>query len=377
MLVKKIKSLLINVGLIIASSLLMLGLMEIVLPRLDNFSLEEAVYQIKRPVVQALYGEFDPDLRYTLQKNLKDIRLYYPGKLDYNFETNTYGFRGAEWDFSPDRRNIFILGDSFAFGWGVSFEETVGEQLERKLQSIDPKFQVINLAQSGYSIQEIVRSCEVFKEKLQPESVVYVFCPNDLENTIEPDLKGNYAIEYIPEPDDKDKFPAMRAKNQPDAWNWERIRKGSYLHAFYARFVRPIISKRIRLSLKVDSPPVGYDFPPPLSKVPGAPETKEAYFLAYCLDRLAKQIEGKLYLISTSDKSILYHYDSEQNLRWVLADFSKKNAQSHFLDFESFVRQTSDGKKFYFNYDDHWTVEGHNLAAQMVFQEMQKVYAEK
>lgn len=107
-----------NILLVICSLAVALGAMELFMPHLDNFSLEEAVYQVRRPVVQYLYGEFNPDLHYTLQKDLKNIRLHYPGKLDYTFSTNSEGFRGPEWDMSPERRNILLLGDSFGFGWG-------------------------------------------------------------------------------------------------------------------------------------------------------------------------------------------------------------------------------------------------------------------
>lgn len=352
-----------------------LGLMEIVLPHLNVFSVEEAVYQVRRPVVQHLYGEFHPDLGYTLIKNLKNVRLYYPGKLDYTVDTNSHGFRGGEWDLSPERRNVVVLGDSFAFGWGVSFEETAGKRLERELQKVDPRFQVINLAQSGYSVKEVVRSLEIFKDTLKPEAVVYIFCPNDTGSMSSEDAKGNYTIEYRPGSGEKEAFAAMRDRNQANYWNWNKAVKMSYLHAFNARFLRPIFSKRIRTALNVDPPPQGYDFPPPMMEVPNFPDLPETRFLTYSLERLAKQVDGKLYLLPTSDKTILYRKDNERNLRWVLANFSKSEPKSHFLDFESSVRRTPDGKKYYFSFDDHWSAAGHDLAAQMLMQEMRKEFA--
>lgn len=372
MLFQKIRSVLINIVLIQVSLGVALGLMELVLPYLNIFPIEEAVYQVRRPVVQYLYGEFHPDLHYTLDKNLENVRLYSPGKLDYTVDTNSRGFRGGDWDLSPERRNIVVLGDSFAFGWGVSFEDTAGKRVERELQKIDPRFQVINLAQSGYSVKEVVRSFEIFKDMLKPEAVVYIFCQNDTESMTSEDAKGNYTIEYRPEPGEKEAFATMRERNQANYWNWNKVRKASYLHAFYARFVRPVISKRIRASLDVDSPPQGYDFLPPLPEVPVASDLPEARFLTYCLERLAKQVDGKLYLLPTSDKSILYRTDNDRNLRWVLANFSAKETKAHFLDFESSVRLTPDGKKYYFLFDDHWSAAGHGLAAQMLTQEMRK-----
>lgn len=375
MLFQKIKSVLINLFLVMVSLVVALGLMELALPHLNVFTIEEAVYQVRRPVVQYLYGEFHPELRYTLTKNLKNVRLHYPGKLDYTVDTNSLGFRGEEWDTSPKRRNIVILGDSFAFGWGVGFEETAGKRLERELQKMDPQFQVINLAQSGYSVKEIVRSFEFFKGTLKPEAVVYIFCPNDVESMTREDAKGNYLVESRHETGDKEAFTAMRERNRADYWSWDKARKGSYLHAFYARFIRPITSKRIRAALHVDPPPQGYSFHPPMAQVPDSPDLPESRFLAHYLKRLADQVDGKLYLLPTSDKSILYRKDNERNLRWTLANFSKNEPKAHFLDFESSVRRTPDGKKYYFSYDDHWSAAGHDLAAQMLAQEMRKEFA--
>lgn len=363
---QKLKALLGNLALLFFSLAVALLAMELLLPHLKVFSIEEAVYQVRRPVVQFSYGVSDPDLHYTLEKNLQNIRLNYPGKLDYTVSTNSQGFRGGEWDLSPQRRNVLLLGDSFAFGWGVDFEESVGRRLEKELHKIDRNFQVINLAQSGYSIKEVVRSLEIFKEKLHPEAVVYAFCPNDTESMSSKDAAGEYHIEYQPAPDEAESFAEMRLRNREGYWGWDKMRKGSYLHAFYARFVRPLISRRIRSSLQVDQPPPGYDFPPPLTAGTEPPSTPETRFMTYCLERLAKAAGGQLFLIPTSDKSILFRRDNEKNLRWVLAKFSAGSSTTHFLDFESAVRLTPDGRKYYLLFDDHWSPAGHALAAEML-----------
>lgn len=356
-----------NILLVICSLAVALGAMELFMPHLDNFSLEEAVYQVRRPVVQYLYGEFNPDLHYTLQKDLKNIRLHYPGKLDYTFSTNSEGFRGPEWDMSPERRNILLLGDSFGFGWGVAWEETVGQVLEKRLQEVDPRYQVVNLATSGYSINAIVRSFELYQDRFQPEMVVYVFCPNDLESMPQPLPSGEYRLAYTPAPGEREAWGTLLERNQPDYWTWDKFRRGSYLHAFYARYVRPVLSKRIRASLHTDPPPVGFDFPPPLSGAIDPPDTAETRFLLYCLQRLGKQVQGRLYIIPTSDKTILVQKDNEKNLRWVLAKYCREHApRAHFVDFESVVRRTADGRKYYFKYDDHWTAAGHRLAADLL-----------
>lgn len=131
---------------------------EYTLPLLRIRTIEEAVYQARRPVVQGMYGAYHPRLYYTLQKNLKGVRIRYQDKLDYLLDTNRHGFRGPDWDLSENRKNILLIGDSFGFGWGVNWDQTVGTRVERALQRIDPAVQVINLATAGWDLDMITTS---------------------------------------------------------------------------------------------------------------------------------------------------------------------------------------------------------------------------
>jgi hypothetical protein len=74
-----------------------------------------------------------------------------------------------------------------------------------------------------------------------------------------------------------------------------------------------------------------------------------------------------LYILDTSDKTILYKQDSADNRRWVLREFSNQNTQSvSYIDFESLARNTPNGRKFYLDYDDHWSAAGHAAAADLL-----------
>ncbi|MCE5212600.1 MAG: SGNH/GDSL hydrolase family protein [Deltaproteobacteria bacterium] len=369
----KITHLFINLLLVIFSLCIVLVIAEISLPLLKIRTIEEAVYQARRPVVQGIYGAYHPQLYYTLQKNLRNIHLFYPGQLDYMLDTNDNGFRGLNWDLSARRKNVVILGDSFAFGWGVQWDQTVGKLLEKKLQEKDPAYQVINLAMPGWDIDTIIRSFELYKEALKPVAVVYVFCPNDLLANINKISENEYDIAYHPKPDAENNYKAMVARQQPGYWSWNKFYRSSYCKAYHARIIRPTFSKRIRASLSIDKAPAGFDFLPPLD--PPAENTLDKdhqQFALYCLNRLLKDAgTSRLYLIDTSDKSILYRKDTADNRRWLLREFSEKNKQAvSFIDFESFVRKTPDGRKFYLDYDDHWSAAGHASAADMMWKEM-------
>jgi hypothetical protein len=244
----------------------------------------------------------------------------------------------------------------------------MGQLLERELQRSDPSYQVVNLAISGWDIDLIIQSLELYKDILHPVGVVYVFCPNDLLGTVRKLPSGVYDIEYHAGPEDEKAFKAMIARQQPDYWSWNKFYRSSYGKAYHARIIRPLFSKRIRESLSIDPPPEGYDFPPPIDPPDECTLDEEhKQFFMYCLNRLDRDSgRGNLYILDTSDKSILYKNDRPDNRRWIIRNFAQTKAGVFFIDFESFVRKTPDGRKFYLDYDDHWSPEGHAAAAELL-----------
>jgi len=182
-----------------------------------------------------------------------------------------------------------------------------------------------------------------------------------------------YDIEYHPQTGDEKNFQAMVARQQPGYWSWNKFYRSSYGKAYHARIIRPTFNKRSRISLSVDKAPEGYSFPPPIDPPLKATlnEERKQFFL-YCLNRLRKDVGNRhLYLLDTSDKSILNLKDTADNRRWVLREFGEDNKQSvSFIDFESFVRNTPDGRKFYLDYDDHWSAAGHAAAGAMLWKKM-------
>lgn len=370
--IKVFLSIIAKILLVIISLVAAFLIVEYTLPLFNIRTIEEAVYQARRPVVQGRYGKYHPVFHYTLQNNLKNVRLHYPEQLDYTVSTNDEGFRGPDWDRSPQRKNIMLLGDSFGFGWGVEWEETVGYLVEKELRKMDRSFQVINLAMSGWDLNTITTCFEYYEEQLNPKAVIYIFCPNDLLCPIEKKPGGGYKIKYNAKPGDAEAFKAMVARQQPDYWSWNKYYRSAYCKAYHARIIRPIFSDRIKKSLSIDPAPDGYDFPPPLDR-PQRCTLEEKYkaFLFYCLDRIkAKLGNHPFYIIDTSDKSILYKADAADNRRWLLMEYSEQRPNVHFVDFETIIRQTPGSRRYYLDYDDHWSPEGHQKAAALLLKEM-------
>ena len=243
---KKITNFLINILILIISLCIAVVIVEITLPLLKIRNLEEAVYQVRRPVVHGIYGAYNPKLYYTLQKNLRHVRLFYPGQLDYIVDTNDKGFHGPNWDLSSRRKNVVILGDSFAFGWGVQWEQTIGRILERELQKTDPSYQVINLAIPGYDFDGIIRCFELYKNMLKPVAVVYIFCPNDTLCDVKKTSATEYDLEYHPGPDDEKNYRAMVPVSSLVTGRGQ-IFSQFYCKAYHARVLRRISTKEFAL----------------------------------------------------------------------------------------------------------------------------------
>ena len=120
--------------------------------------------------------KFDPELGWSPIPN-RNINQPDSGVLS----SNSLGFRSAEID--QNKKQIIILGDSFAWGFGVSDNETfpyyLGEMVSKS------GYQVSNLAVSGYSIDQyylfLKRHIDKFNNLKQ--IVLVIYSGNDLQDT--------------------------------------------------------------------------------------------------------------------------------------------------------------------------------------------------
>ncbi|MBM4202537.1 MAG: SGNH/GDSL hydrolase family protein [Gammaproteobacteria bacterium] len=95
-------------------------------------------------------------------------------------KVNSLGFRSLEPDRSGDARRVLFLGDSITFGSELLAGTAWPELMATRLESRDPRFDVQNLALSGYDDVQELAVLEHRGLTLSPGLVVIGFCLNDV-----------------------------------------------------------------------------------------------------------------------------------------------------------------------------------------------------
>jgi hypothetical protein len=102
---------------------------------------------------------------------------------------NSNGLRDKEiaYDKPAGEKRVLLLGDSVTFGWGVSDGETFSDRMEPQLRSLTGiRWEVINAGVNGYNTQQEETYLRMEGIRYQPEIVVLLYNPNDVEPIIDP-----------------------------------------------------------------------------------------------------------------------------------------------------------------------------------------------
>jgi len=128
-----------------------------------------------------------PGVNYTLKPNFVGTAF------GVDLKTNSLGFRGPEWNIekSPNTFRIALIGDSHAFGYGVPYEQSVGEQLSTVLnQQGEAHYEVLNFAISAYNSQQELAVLRNYALQYQPDLIIVIVSSNDHEPTLIVDKEG-------------------------------------------------------------------------------------------------------------------------------------------------------------------------------------------
>lgn len=122
---------------------------------------------------------FDPQLGW---RSRADFRNTGPLRGSEVVTTNARGARGPA-DVPYERtgkRRILVIGDSFAFGWGVNDDETYAARLEAAL----PDTEVVNLGVGGYGTDQMLLMLGAEGTRYRPDRVVVGVVSEDTERNL-------------------------------------------------------------------------------------------------------------------------------------------------------------------------------------------------
>ncbi len=160
-----------KITLLIATIILFFLFMEFTLRALYPIS-----PQIDRDYIPRFFFEKHDILGYKMSDNFEG----YMKADEYNsyIKINSEGLRDRE--ISGEKNKILVLGDSFAFGWGVSNGETFSDFIENK-----ENMEVINAGVGGYGTDQELLYLKNYGVKYKPKAVILtIFVGNDLSDNV-------------------------------------------------------------------------------------------------------------------------------------------------------------------------------------------------
>ena len=115
----------------------------------------------------------DEKMGYALTPGFRGKQLV-PAHPDVEIKINRQGLRDYEREIPPSREPIIVVGDSFAFGHGVAFENIWPTLLENKIREKAPSYDVIKGGVFGFGWRQYDRQYQRLAQNFPRHSLVIV-----------------------------------------------------------------------------------------------------------------------------------------------------------------------------------------------------------
>ena len=128
-------------------------------------------------ISQSGFYQRDDELGWLPKKNVQGQHDQ-PGSFESTFSTNAHGLRDTDHPLAKQEgtRRIVVLGDSFAWGYGVNDGEIFTDYLESSLSDME----VINLGVTAYGLRQEIDYFKRLGIKFAPDVVVLALVMNDI-----------------------------------------------------------------------------------------------------------------------------------------------------------------------------------------------------
>lgn len=321
------------------------------------FLLAEGVTRLVVPgsVKMLLMREYDVRLGYRLVPNY-EVRHKTPD-FDTLIRINSEGLRDYEHprEKYPEVFRILVLGDSFAFGSGVSMEESYPKLLEamlnQNLAEKGQKYEVINAGIDGYGTEQEYLFLEELGNRYKPDLVIVGLFANDIRDVMDgiptkklrTNLKNNfYFLSYL--------RGLEILSRKTFAKDSEKILLENYQDQYTSEFANALRKTKEYL-LKIRDFSNSIDARTLIVITP----------LCLEIDRWEWEERGfrRLYSDEFFNKNMTKFSEN-------FTEFGKMN-EIPTLPLLPTFRNNSRVTPLYFNRDIHWTKEGHRLAAESIY----------
>ncbi len=259
--------------------------------------------------------------------------------IDVAVRINSRGLRGPEHEARPAGQRILLVGDSFAWGWGVEEPEGVAWRLADGLSG----WEVINAGTAGYSTdQEYLWYLEE-GARYQADVVVLLFCQNDFRGNVRTELYGYPKPRLVPEEGD------LRLANVPvpERARWQRLRSWAKRSS---HLVHALAAGRTALHTRAAGMPLD------TRQLPLGPDESQATRAILTRFAAAVAADGRAFvwaLVPTSDDRVSWLRALGGELGVPVIDLGP-----------AFARAEAAGESLTLPYDPHWSAAGHAVASE-------------